>query len=87
MTKLLDVAIYLNQDSKEFALTVRDFARSTNFKQDPNCTDQYFDHRWPDRKFKILIPNLDANKAEYFEHAQDILFKAAGYSRVTVAGN
>ena len=85
MAKPLDLAIFVNHSSKEFAITVRDMKLNTHFKKSVT-SDQFFDPRWPERRFTVMFEQIDSNLTNYLKNALDILYKANGYTRTTVKG-
>jgi hypothetical protein len=87
MSKPLDLSIYTDHSTHEFAITIRDMELNTHFKQNPNNKDQFFDPRWPNRMFTRLFKGIDSNSIGYQENVLDIMYKANGYKRVTVKGS
>jgi hypothetical protein len=77
------VALAVNHETKEFAITVRQL-ESSHFKQ--VGVNSWIDRGYPDKVF-FVIAQLERSRAEFFAHSQSFLLQSNGYVAVPVKGN
>jgi len=77
------VALAVNHDTKEFAITVRRLESSHFKKVGPNS---WIDSNYPDKEFFVVV-QAERPHAEFIAHSQSFLLQSNGYTSVNVKGN
>ena len=77
------LGVYLNHASKQYAIFCRDLRPqvNSNFRQD--ATGDWFDARWPSKKFKDM-GTFAKRRAEHMAFALGVFYETDGYTKVTV---
>lgn len=77
------IALAVNHDTKEFAITVRRLESSHFKKVGPNS---WVDSSYPDKEF-FVVAQAERARADFIAHSQSFLLQSNGYTSVTVKGN
>ena len=77
------IALAVNHDTKEFAITVRRLESSHFKKVGPNS---WIDANYPEKEF-FVIAQAERARSEFIAHSQSFLLQSNGYTSVTVKGN
>jgi hypothetical protein len=77
------IALAVNHDTKEFAITIRHLESSHFKKVGPNS---WVDSAYPNKEFFVVL-QAERSRAEFVAHSQSFLLQSNGYTSVTVKGN
>ena len=78
------IALAVNHDTKEFAITVRQL-ESSHFKK--VGLNSWVDANYLEKEFFVVAQQAERARAEFIAHSQSFLLQSNGYTSVTVKGN
>jgi len=77
------IALAVNHDTKEFAITIRRLESSHFKKVGPNS---WIDSNYPNKEF-FVVAQAERARADFIAHSQSFLLQSNGYTSVNVKGN